>query len=62
MSPKGTPADVVIAGRDVRFDVSAVKKGHWLGGDPVGTAVFNALSARLCRNFKSKSRTRIIDC
>jgi predicted metal-dependent hydrolase len=44
MSPKGTPADVVVAGRDVRFDVSAVKNGHWLGGDPVGTAVFNALS------------------
>ncbi|MFT3727549.1 MAG: metal-dependent hydrolase [Terricaulis sp.] len=44
MTAKSTPADVNIPPRDLHFDVDAVKKGHWLGGDPVGTAVFNALS------------------
>jgi len=41
---KSTPADVKIPPRDIHFDVDAAKSGHWLGGDPVGTAVFNALS------------------
>jgi len=41
---KTTPADVHIPPRDIHFDVDAAKRGHWLGGDPVGTAVFNALS------------------
>jgi predicted metal-dependent hydrolase len=41
---KTTPADVHVPPRDIHFDVDAAKKGHWLGGDPVGTAVFNALS------------------
>lgn len=41
---KTTPADVEVRGRDIRFDVESARKGHWLGGDPVGTAVFNALS------------------
>jgi predicted metal-dependent hydrolase len=44
MTAKSTPADVNVPPRDIRFDVDAVKSGHWLGGDPVGTAVFNALS------------------
>jgi len=44
MSPKATPADVTIAGRDLRFELSAVKEGHWFNGDPVATAVFNAFS------------------
>lgn len=39
-----TPADVTIPPRDIRFDVAEARKGHWLGGDPVGTAIFNALS------------------
>jgi predicted metal-dependent hydrolase len=42
--PKTTPADVAVPPRDIHFDVAAAKSGHWLGGDPVGTAVFNALS------------------
>lgn len=42
--PKSTPADVKIPPRDIRFDVAAAKDRRWLGGDPVGTAVFNALS------------------
>ncbi len=41
---KHTPDDLSIAPRDIRFDLASAKKGHWLGGDPVGTAVFNALS------------------
>jgi len=41
---KTTPADVNVPPRDIHFDVEAAKSGHWLGGDPVGTAVFNALS------------------
>jgi hypothetical protein len=44
MTDKRTPDTVTIAPRDIRFDVDAAKRGHWLSGDPVGTAVFNALS------------------
>lgn len=44
MFVKATPADVQIPPRDMHFDVAAAKSGHWLAGDPVGTAVFNALS------------------
>lgn len=39
-----TPDNLHVAPRDIRFDLAAVREGHWLGGDPVGTAVFNALS------------------
>jgi predicted metal-dependent hydrolase len=41
---KTTPDDLHVAPRDIRFDLAAAREGHWLGGDPVGTAVFNALS------------------
>ncbi len=41
---KTTPDDLHIAPRDIRFDLASAHEGHWLGGDPVGTAVFNALS------------------
>ena len=44
MTLKTTPADVPVLPRDIRFDVEPAGAGHWLGGDPVGTAVFNALS------------------
>lgn len=44
MTAKTTPADVTIPPRDLHFDVAAARNRHWLGGDPVGTAVFNALS------------------
>jgi predicted metal-dependent hydrolase len=44
MTAKNTPADVAVAPRDIRFRVEEAGRGHWLGGDPVGTAVFNALS------------------
>lgn len=41
---KHTPDDLHVAPRDIRFDLDSARQGHWLGGDPVGTAVFNALS------------------
>ncbi|MGD9966696.1 MAG: metal-dependent hydrolase [Hyphomonadaceae bacterium] len=41
---KSTPAGMNVAPRDLHFDAAAAASGHWLGGDPVGTAVFNALS------------------
>ncbi len=44
MTVKNTPADVAVLPRDIRFDVEPARTGHWLAGDPVGTAVFNALS------------------
>lgn len=44
MTPKTTPADVAVRPRDIHFDLEEARKGHWLSGDPVGTAVFNALS------------------
>jgi hypothetical protein len=44
MTTKQTPDDVAVSPRDIRFDLESARNGHWLGGDPVGTAVFNALS------------------
>lgn len=44
MSAKATPAELDVLPRDIRFNIGGVGHGHWLGGDPVGTAVFNALS------------------
>ena len=39
-----TPAPIEVIARDVRFDTEAARGRAWLGGDRVGTAVFNALS------------------
>ncbi|MFZ5669921.1 MAG: metal-dependent hydrolase [Pseudomonadota bacterium] len=44
MPSKTTPVDVPVRPRDIRFQVENAGRGFWLGGDPVGTAVFNALS------------------
>ena len=44
MTRKTTPADVEVSPRDIHFDASLTNSGHWLDGDPVATAVFNALS------------------
>ena len=41
---KTTPTDLDVKPRDISFALEDARKGHWLGGDPVGTAVFNALS------------------
>jgi len=44
MTAKHTPDDVMVSPRDIHFDTDAVRRGHWLAGDPVGTAIFNAMS------------------
>ncbi len=44
MTAKRTPDDVVLHPRDIHFDLEAARNTHWMGGDPVATAVFNALS------------------
>ena len=44
MTNKRTPEDVTILPRDFRFDMSGAGNGPWLDGDPVATAVFNAMS------------------
>lgn len=44
MNSPRTPEDLTILPRDLHFDVSTARSGHWLDGDPVGTAVMNTLS------------------
>ena len=44
MTAKRTPDDVVLHPRDIHFDLVAARGRHWMGGDPVATAVFNAMS------------------
>jgi len=44
MTNKRTPDDVTILPRDYRFDMSGADNGPWLDGDPVATAIFNAMS------------------
>lgn len=44
MTAKTTPAGVKIPPRDIHFDFKGATERHWLSGNPVGTAVFNALS------------------
>ncbi len=39
-----TPADLTITPRDRRFGRGDVQKRWWLGGDPIATAFYNALS------------------
>jgi predicted metal-dependent hydrolase len=40
-----TPHDLQITARDMHFDTFDAQRRWWLGGDPVPTAFFNALSA-----------------
>ena len=45
MTRKRTPEDITIEPRDLRFDMSAADDGRpWLDGNPVATAVYNAMS------------------
>ena len=44
MSAKLRPAHVEVKPRDIRFGAANHGQRHWLGGDPVGTAVMNAMS------------------
>src|SRR5688500_13457296 len=45
MARAGTPADLTITPRDRRFGRGARTERWWMGGDPVATAFYNALSA-----------------
>ena len=44
MTSKRTPDGITILPRDLHFDMAAADKGPWLDGDPVATAIFNAMS------------------
>src|SRR5687768_8507536 len=45
MAPTATPADLTITPRDRRFGRGMRQDRWWMGGDPVSTAFYNALSA-----------------
>jgi predicted metal-dependent hydrolase len=45
MGRKATPSDLSITPRDRRFGRGSATHRWWLGGDPVGSALYNALSA-----------------
>ena len=45
MAATATPSDLTISPRDRRFGREGGTERWWLGGDPVGTALYNALSA-----------------
>jgi predicted metal-dependent hydrolase len=45
MASKATPLDLTITPRDRRFGRGAATGRWWLGGDPIGSALYNALSA-----------------
>ena len=45
MARAGTPQDLTITPRDRRFGRGMKQERWWMGGDPVATAFYNALSA-----------------
>ncbi|HWT11339.1 MAG TPA: metal-dependent hydrolase [Allosphingosinicella sp.] len=45
MARTGTPADLTIVPRDRRFGRGSKQERWWMGGDPVASAFYNALSA-----------------
>jgi len=45
MAPQVTPSDLTITPRDRRFGREGGTDRWWMNGDPVGTALYNALSA-----------------
>ncbi|HVP85692.1 MAG TPA: metal-dependent hydrolase [Rhizomicrobium sp.] len=64
-----TPEDLSITSRDLAFGRKVESPRHWLGGDPIATAFYNALSASFpqgerffmdsVRNFKSKADPKL---
>ncbi len=64
-----TPEDLKITSRDLAFGRKAPSPRHWLGGDAIATAFYNALSASFpqgerffmdsVRNFKSKADPKL---
>ncbi len=47
--PASTPSDLVITPRDRRFGRGEAPARWWMGGDPVKTAIYNALSVTFPR-------------
>ena len=47
--PASTPSDLVITPRDRRFGRGEAPARWWMGGDPVQTAIYNALSVTFPR-------------
>ncbi len=45
MARRSTPQDLTITPRDLRFGRGTKQARWWMGGDPVATAFYNALSA-----------------
>jgi len=45
MARETTPPDLTITPRDRRFGRDSRTERWWMGGDPIGTALYNALSA-----------------
>ncbi|PSJ38566.1 metal-dependent hydrolase [Allosphingosinicella deserti] len=45
MASVATPSDLTITPRDQRFGRGSKTERWWLAGDPIGTALYNALSA-----------------
>ena len=45
MTREVTPSDLTITPRDRRFGRGEQTKRWWNGGDPIATALYNALSA-----------------
>ena len=44
MTSNRTPDGITILPRDLHFEMAAADNGPWLDGDPVATAIFNAMS------------------
>jgi len=49
MTREKTPTDLTITPRDRRFGRGSAQKRWWLGGDPIATAFYNALSVTFPR-------------
>ncbi len=66
-----TPENLKITSRDLSFGRNGQSPRHWLGGDPIGTAFYNALSASFpqgerffmdaVRSFKSEADPKLQD-
>lgn len=71
MTAKRTPDDVILHPRDIHFDLDAAKGRHWMGGDPVATAVFNAMSLTFpdgerlfmdaVKNYRGELKGKLLD-
>ena len=66
-----TPSDIAVIPRDIHFRTESARGSAWLGGDPVATAVFNALSLTFpdgerlfidsVRAFRSRTQGKLAD-